>query len=108
DPVGVVPVHVIGSTWGMLAVGIFAENDKYSTEVTRGNNGLLYGGGFALLGYQCLAVLTVSVWSAICTMTMLFVLSHSRIGLRLEEWEEQLGADLREHGLAGHNIAKYK
>ncbi|KAK0393441.1 hypothetical protein QR680_000214 [Steinernema hermaphroditum] len=71
DPVGVVPVHVIGSTWGMLCVGIFAREDPYIDQYKK-------------------------------------ILNRLPWGLRLSKYEEQLGADLIEHGLAGHNIARYK
>ncbi|CAJ0585825.1 unnamed protein product, partial [Mesorhabditis spiculigera] len=108
DPVGVVPVHVVGATWGMISPGIFAENDKYTMEVTHGHNGLLYGGGFYLLGVQLLTVVTVSIWSGLLGFLIIWGLNQTPMGLRLTKYEELLGADLREHGLAGHNVAKYK
>ncbi|VDM61562.1 unnamed protein product [Angiostrongylus costaricensis] len=69
DPVGVVPVHVVGSVWGMISPAIFicrelsANADK--------------------------------------------ILQHSPIGLRLSRLDEELGADLREHGLSGVNLMTY-
>ncbi|KIH53563.1 hypothetical protein ANCDUO_16304 [Ancylostoma duodenale] len=35
------------------------------------------------------------------------ILQHSPIGLRLSRLDEELGADLREHGLAGVNVMTY-
>lgn len=32
DPVGIVPIHLTSSIWGMIAVGIFCEKDKYLVE----------------------------------------------------------------------------
>ncbi|KAK0393442.1 hypothetical protein QR680_000214 [Steinernema hermaphroditum] len=115
DPVGVVPVHVIGSTWGMLCVGIFAREDPYIDQykkvyisLTNGRNGLLYSGGWELLLIQLIAVALIAAWASITCLATLFILNRLPWGLRLSKYEEQLGADLIEHGLAGHNIARYK
>ncbi|TMS33716.1 hypothetical protein L596_001426 [Steinernema carpocapsae] len=115
DPVGVVPVHVIGSTWGMLSVGIFAKEDHYlkyspmnATSTTNGMNGLIYSGSGQLLLIQFIAVVMIAAWSSLTCLTTLFILNRMPWGLRLSKYEEQLGADLIEHGLAGHNIARYK
>uniref|UniRef100_A0A1I8A679 Ammonium transporter n=1 Tax=Steinernema glaseri TaxID=37863 RepID=A0A1I8A679_9BILA len=117
DPVGVVPVHVIGSTWGMLSVGIFAREDPYINanpytkvriSLTNGRNGLLYSGNWELLLIQLIAVVMIAAWACITCLTTLFILNRLPWGLRLSKYEEQLGADLIEHGLAGHNIARYK
>lgn len=51
DPVGAVAVHAVGGLWGMLAVGIFAEDDS-RLQFTRGMSGVFKGGGFYLLGIQ--------------------------------------------------------
>ncbi|CEF60342.1 Ammonium transporter family and Ammonium transporter AmtB-like domain-containing protein [Strongyloides ratti] len=107
DPVGVIPVHVIGSTWGMLCVGIFGQNDKYVPTNTNGQSGLLYNGGIKLLAIQSLAIIVIFIWAGSATLIILIILDHTRLGVRLSKYEEQLGADLVEHGLAGHNIAKY-
>ncbi|VBB32687.1 unnamed protein product [Acanthocheilonema viteae] len=65
DPVGIIPIHLTSSIWGMCAVGIFAEDDQ------------------------------------------VLILGKSPLGIRVTDYEEQIGADVVEHGLAGTNIARY-
>ncbi|CAJ0610578.1 unnamed protein product [Cylicocyclus nassatus] len=108
DPVGIIPVHVIGSIWGMISAGIFARDDPLNWKLTRRQDGLLSGGGFKLIGKQLLGVVIVSLWSAVIGFMTLFCLQHSRIGLRLTRLEEEIGADLREHGLSGHCVRAYE
>ncbi|KAL6724628.1 hypothetical protein Aduo_019499 [Ancylostoma duodenale] len=108
DPVGVIPVHVIGSVWGMISAGIFAKDDPSNWKLTRRQNGLLFGGGLMLICKQLLAVVVVSLWSALIGFITLFCLQHSRVGLRLTRLEEEIGADLREHGLSGHCVRAYE
>ncbi|KAL3101184.1 hypothetical protein niasHS_001644 [Heterodera schachtii] len=111
DPVGVIPVHVIGATWGMLSVGIFSQEDPYLSSinmpVTGGKNGLIYSGSFDLLLVQAICVVCIFVFSLVVTFVSLATMNQFPWGLRMTKYEEQLGADLIEHGLAGHNIAKY-
>ncbi len=96
DPVGAVAVHFMNGIWGTLAVGLFATtsvpgNDDYE--------GLLYGGGFALLGKQALGVVSVAAWAAVC-MIIVFLIIKAIFGLRVTEEEEIEGLDSMEHGLA--------
>ncbi|CAI4226828.1 unnamed protein product [Auanema sp. JU1783] len=111
DPVGVIPVHVVGSIWGMLAPAFFLNSDfgLESHNVTNMDNlsGLFYGGGIKLLARQGLAMICIAAFSACSAFIILFTLQHSPVGLRLTHYEEEMGADLREHGLAGVNIQQY-
>uniref|UniRef100_A0A914M3T6 Ammonium transporter AmtB-like domain-containing protein n=1 Tax=Meloidogyne incognita TaxID=6306 RepID=A0A914M3T6_MELIC len=114
DPVGVIPVHVIGSVWGMICVGIFSYEDRETAiedprnkGVTGSKYGLFHGGGFELIKVQALCVVCVSAFSLIVTFLSLIIMNQFPWGLRMTKYEEQLGADLIEHGLAGHNIANY-
>ncbi|MGN0607152.1 MAG: ammonium transporter [Oscillospiraceae bacterium] len=95
DPVGAVAVHMMNGIWGTVAVGLFATtsvpgNDDFS--------GLFYGGGAALLGKQCVGVLSVAAWTAV-TMTAVFFAIKKTFGLRATKQEEILGLDVTEHGL---------
>ncbi|CAI2351498.1 unnamed protein product [Caenorhabditis sp. 36 PRJEB53466] len=114
DPVGVVPVHVVGSIWGMLAPAIFVYRrpmnfgpPECNFQSSEESNGLLYGGGFSLLLLQMLVIVCIGAYSAICSFLILFLVQHSPIGLRVSKYEEELGADLIEHGLAGVNLMTY-
>ena len=60
--------------------------------------GLFYGGGFKLLGIQCVGMLATAAWT-IVTMTIAFFVIKKTIGLRVTEEEEILGLDSTEHGL---------
>lgn len=73
DPVGVIPVHVIGSTWGMLCVGIFAQGDRFVQTNTNGQSGLLHNGGIKLLAIQSLAIVVIFIWAGTATLTILAV-----------------------------------
>ena len=95
DPVGAVAVHMLNGIWGTIAVGLFATPSAPSSELT----GLFYGGGFHLLGIQCLGILTVAAWAAVC-ITVSFLLIKAIFGLRCSAEEEIEGLDISEHGLA--------
>uniref|UniRef100_A0A1I7XQP9 Ammonium transporter n=1 Tax=Heterorhabditis bacteriophora TaxID=37862 RepID=A0A1I7XQP9_HETBA len=107
DPVGIVPIHLTSSIWGMIAVGIFCENDRYLNRSENEMAGLLYSGKLDLLGIQLLCTLTVLVYSASFGLLVLVLISKSPLGLRVTDYEEQIGADVIEHGLAGTNVARY-
>ena len=79
DPVGAI---------GTILTGVFAVD-----------GGLAYGGGFHLLGVQCLGVLAVMAW-VLVTTTILFKAIDATLGLRVSEEEEIVGLDKLEHGLS--------
>ena len=88
DPVGAVTVHGICGALGTILVGVFAVD-----------GGLVYGGGFSLLGVQVLGVASVMGW-VVVTMTIVFLLIKFTVGLRVSAAEEIRGLDIEEHGLA--------
>ena len=102
DPVGAVAVHMMNGIWGTLAVGLFATPTApgYSIANAAGEElkGLFYGGGFELLGLQLLGFVAVAAWTAV-TITILFLVIKSTIGLRASREEEIRGLDITEHGL---------
>ena len=89
DPVGAVAVHMMNGLWGTFAVGLFAttqapENSDFT--------GLFYGGGFKLLGLQCVGILSVGAWTAV-TITLTYLAIRAAVGLRVSEEEEIQGLD---------------
>ncbi|MCI8543746.1 MAG: ammonium transporter [Lachnospiraceae bacterium] len=95
DPVGAVAVHCMNGIWGTIATGLFATTSAPGSELS----GLLYGGGFKLLGLQLLGVVSVGAWAAV-TITITFLIIKAIAGLRVTEEEEIVGLDVLEHGLA--------
>ncbi|MGI6033352.1 MAG: ammonium transporter [Coriobacteriales bacterium] len=98
DPVGASTVHGICGIWGGLAVGLFANPDIIATYDVGINAGLFYGGGATQLGIQCIGVLAILAWTAVCGV-VLFAILKATIGLRVEEVYEVEGLDISEHGL---------
>lgn len=95
DPVGAIAVHGVCGTFGTLAVGIFATN-----------GGLLYGGGFHLLGIQLLGILCIGLWGFGSTYAVFSALK-AIVGIRVSREEEIVGLDISEHGIAAYNDLEY-
>lgn len=95
DPVGAVSVHFLNGIWGTFAVGLFATTDAPGNDTF---TGLFYGGGFTLLGKQCVGIITVALWTAV-TITIAYTLIKLIFGLRVSSEEEIAGLDATEHGL---------
>jgi ammonium transporter, Amt family len=75
DPVGAVSVHGISGTWGMLAMGLFADGsfgDGYNG-VPGTVRGLLYGGGSSQLMCQLIAVAACIAWASTISLLTLAV-----------------------------------
>ncbi len=112
DPVGAVAVHMMNGIWGTLSVGLFATDTApgYSIANASGQKltGLLYGGGFELMGLQLLGFAAVAAWTAV-TITVTFLVIKKVIGLRVTREEEITGLDETEHGMpsayAGFSMA---
>ncbi|CRL04219.1 CLUMA_CG017324, isoform A [Clunio marinus] len=95
DPVGASSVHGIGGIWGVIAVGLFADDPK-PLKTTSGRTGLFKGGGWELFGIQCLAALCLLTWGVLSTFILLWVINKI-VPIRMDPNEELLGADLMEH-----------
>ncbi|NDL68862.1 ammonium transporter [Clostridiales bacterium F-3ap] len=90
DPVGAVGVHMVNGALGTVMVGVFAVD-----------GGVLYGGGFGLLGVQALGVVAVLAWTLLTTY-IIFNVINLTVGLRVSEKEEMVGLDLEEHGMESY------
>jgi len=91
DPVGAVSVHGVAGAFGTLAVGLFHIE-----------KGLLYGGGFSLLGVQAAGVLAAFAW-AFGLGYILFKVIDAILVLRVSEEEELRGLDIGEHGMEAYS-----
>ncbi len=81
DPVGAISVHLICGIWGTLAVGIFAAEYSFFT--------------------QLIGVVAYGIFTVICSL-ILFIIIKSAIGLRVPESEELEGLDIGEHGMEAY------
>ena len=83
DPVGAISVHLTCGIWGTLAVGIFAADKSFVTQ---------------LIGVSAYGVATVS------SALVLFGAIKATMGLRVSEEEEIEGLDYGEHGMHAYDL----
>lgn len=91
DSLDVVGVHMVGGIIGTLLIGVFA-----TPAAPNGVAGLLYGGGFALIGKQTIATLAVLAYSFVITWVIAKLLQVT-IGLRVPADHEVGGIDHHAH-----------
>ena len=91
DPVGASSVHGVCGILGTVLTGLLATD-----------GGLLYGGGFHFLGVQCLGILVIDLWAAVCGFALFFGIKNVH-GLRVEPRVEDEGLDIYEHGESCYN-----
>ena len=101
DVVGAIPVHGFNGTWGLIALGLFADGTYgvYTTEpplVT----GLLYG-NLGFFACQLISAVVNFGW-AFGTGFLLFYALEKTVGLRVSPEEELLGLDIGEHGVVAY------
>ncbi len=106
DPVGAVAVHGICGTFGVLAVGIFA-NGTYGAgwngSSTEGIAGIIEG-DWGQLGAQALGVLVI--WGVIFPIALIFFMVQNKLtkgGIRVTEADEIAGLDIPEMGVLAYN-----
>jgi len=92
DSLDVVGVHLVGGLVGSLAIGFFATTEGN----TFGKDGLLYGGGWGVLGTQALGAFSVLAYSFVVTLLIGFII-HKLIGFRVDKDAEIEGIDLDQH-----------
>ncbi len=99
DALDVVGVHGIGGTTGALLTGVFASLAVNSA----GANGLLSGGGLALLGKQAIGVGATILFSFGVSFIILKLLDAT-MGIRVSEDAEVSGLDIAEHAETGYEL----
>lgn len=97
DALDVVGVHGVGGVIGALLIGLVAQVSVNSA----GANGLLAGGGWALLGKQAVAVVTAVGFSFGGSWVLLKIVD-AIMGLRVSAREEHAGLDHALHREKGY------
>jgi Amt family ammonium transporter len=92
DSLDVFACHGVGSTWGVIATGIFASVAINSA----GKDGLIFG-NYGLIQSQIIAVIVTGIYSFVVTAIILKVLDAT-MGLRVADNEEIEGLDITQHG----------
>ena len=88
DPVGCIGTHAVAGIWGMIAVGLFVEEEPL--EGFSDVRGLLKGGSIKLLGVQILACVVVAAWAGFTTWLQLFLINKI-LPIRLSYDQEIMG-----------------
>lgn len=86
DPVGATSVHLVCGIWGTLAVAIFGNYDN----------------GVGSLMSQLLGIVAIGAFTFSFAFLVFFILKKT-VGIRVDEEEEQIGLDIREHQLSAYN-----
>jgi len=102
DALDVVGVHLVGGVLGALLIGFFGTKMTNSA----GANGLLYKGGWTLMGHQAVAVGAVVAYSFVATYILAQIMDKT-IGLRINEEAEATGLDLSQHGETAYDTSSY-
>jgi Amt family ammonium transporter len=101
DPVGAFAVHGISGSIGTLAVGLCA-----IPALTKGSGqgyyGLLYGGGWKLLGAQALGLVVIAFWGFVLTWGVLWLIRRI-MPVRVSKDEELIGLDVGIHGVPAYS-----
>ena len=106
DPIGAVPVHMMGGIWGTLSLGLFAAG-KYGAPTPTGADvssplaGLFYGGGFGVLKAQLIGSASITA-AALGSGLALMYLVKATGTLRVSAEGELEGLDLHEHGSSAY------
>jgi ammonium transporter, Amt family len=97
DPVGATSVHLVHGVFGTICVGLFGVKGQSGLP----HDGLFRGGGFAQLGPQLEAVVTVGAFSFGASLAIWYVIKKT-MGLRVRPEDEIAGLDVVEMGMEAY------
>jgi Amt family ammonium transporter len=100
DSLDVVGIHGVGGFVGMIGIGLLAA----TVANPAGADGLLFGGGFALLGKQLIASLGTVAYAFIATWVIATVIDRT-IGFRVPPEDEVAGVDTTLHAESAYDLA---
>ena len=92
DPLDATSVHGACGVWGLVAIGLFSQN-----------NGIFYGDNGKQLGIQLLGTICIGIWSAAMSAGLYVILRHYNI-LRTSKEEEEKGMDQAEFGNSAYAL----
>jgi Amt family ammonium transporter len=113
DPLEAFPVHGACGAWGVIAVGLFADQGligSYMGAETKADQkiyGALLGGGGKLLGNQILGIVVITLWVGTTIGGLFFALKTAGM-LRASAEEEAAGLDESKHGGSAYNMEPSK
>jgi Amt family ammonium transporter len=103
DPVGALSVHLVNGTWGLIAVGLFANEriiNLYAMDAAC-KPGLFSGGGIDQLLVQLLGIAAMGGFVLVTSLIAWAILKYT-VGIRVTAAEEIEGLDIGEHGMEAY------
>jgi Amt family ammonium transporter len=113
DAVDAVPVHFANGCWGVIAVGLFAEETAMATAgYNSAHTGWFYSWGKGtgdanLLLCQLVAVVWICGW-VFFVMTPFFLTLNALGMFRVDPLEEEVGLDISHHRGAAYDLSSAK